>query len=65
MQNFDVVYLPDLLGDTPLVRLDHFASTNRPTGVTLWAKLEAFNPGGSAKDCTARHRGRRPRRGIG
>lgn len=38
------------LGNTPLVRLDRLAT--RPD-VTLWAKLEQFNPGGSAKDRTA------------
>ncbi|GAB3693689.1 pyridoxal-phosphate dependent enzyme [Corynebacterium nasicanis] len=37
-------------GNTPLVRLDRLSS--RP-GVTLWAKLEGYNPSGSAKDRTA------------
>lgn len=45
--------LPDLLGNTPLVRFDRFAASHRPPGVRLWAKLESFNPGGSAKDRTA------------
>ncbi|WP_435384030.1 pyridoxal-phosphate dependent enzyme [Corynebacterium auris] len=33
------------IGNTPLVRLDELG---------VWAKLESFNPGGSAKDRTAR-----------
>lgn len=37
-------------GNTPLVRLDRLPA--RP-GVTLWAKLEGYNPSGSAKDRTA------------
>ena len=42
--------LADIIGDTPLVRLDRLT-----TGydVTVWAKLESFNPGGSAKNRTA------------
>ncbi len=35
------------IGDTPLVALRRFL--NRPD-IAVWAKLEAFNPGGSAKD---------------
>lgn len=38
------------VGDTPLVRLTRLTSRD---DVTLWAKLESFNPGGSAKDRTA------------
>ena len=34
------------IGDTPVVRLRHFA----PPGIHLYAKLEAFNPMGSVKD---------------
>ncbi|PWG64363.1 pyridoxal-phosphate dependent enzyme [Spiribacter halobius] len=34
------------IGDTPLVRLDRLA----PSGVHLYAKVEAFNPMGSVKD---------------
>lgn len=37
-------------GNTPLVRLDRLNSTDT---VTLWAKLEGYNPSGSAKDRTA------------
>ncbi|MBQ0968656.1 cystathionine beta-synthase [Streptomyces sp. RK23] len=37
----------DLIGDTPLVRLRHVSKGLAPTIV---AKLESFNPGGSAKD---------------
>ncbi|HET7203346.1 MAG TPA: pyridoxal-phosphate dependent enzyme [Steroidobacteraceae bacterium] len=34
------------IGETPVVRLRHFA----PPGINLYAKLEAFNPMGSVKD---------------
>jgi len=37
----------DLIGNTPLVRLNHTAD---PDGAEIWAKLEGFNPGGSVKD---------------
>ena len=37
----------DLVGDTPIVRLESFG---RETGATLLAKLEFMNPGGSNKD---------------
>ena len=41
----------DLVGNTPLVRLRHLS----PEGsAELWAKLEAFNPGGSVKDRIAK-----------
>ncbi|MFT3807130.1 cysteine synthase A [Arenimonas sp.] len=36
----------DTIGETPIVRLHRLA----PTHVTLYAKVEAFNPGGSVKD---------------
>jgi cystathionine beta-synthase len=39
--------LIDLVGGTPLVRLDRFSVGVRPT---LLAKVEAMNPGGSVKD---------------
>jgi cystathionine beta-synthase len=39
--------LLDLIGDTPLVRLDRIAA---PGGAQLLAKLEQLNPGGSVKD---------------
>jgi cystathionine beta-synthase len=39
--------LLDLIGDTPLVRLDR---TGRELGCHLLAKLEHLNPGGSVKD---------------
>jgi cysteinyl-tRNA synthetase len=35
------------IGDTPIVRLNSF---DLPAGVQLYAKLEAYNPGGSVKD---------------
>jgi cystathionine beta-synthase len=37
----------ELIGNTPIVRLDRFG---RETGATLLAKLEFLNPGGSNKD---------------
>ena len=42
-----VVGLIGAIGNTPLVRLDHFLVR---TDVTLYAKLEYLNPGGSMKD---------------
>jgi len=36
----------DTIGDTPIVRLGRIA----PAHVTLYAKVESFNPGGSVKD---------------
>ena len=36
----------DAIGRTPVVRLNHLA----PANVELYAKVEAFNPGGSVKD---------------
>ena len=36
----------DTIGNTPVVRLHHIA----PRNVTLYAKVESFNPGGSVKD---------------
>jgi cysteine synthase A len=36
----------DTIGNTPIVRLARIA----PTHVTLYAKVESFNPGGSVKD---------------
>jgi cysteine synthase A len=38
----------DLIGNTPLVRLQRMAPP--PEGAEVWAKLESFNPGGSVKD---------------
>lgn len=42
--------LAGTIGNTPLVRLDRLTAGH---DVTVWAKLESFNPGGSAKDRTA------------
>ena len=36
----------DTIGNTPIVRLQRIA----PKHVTLYAKVESFNPGGSVKD---------------
>ena len=41
--------LLDLIGNTPLVALDHLS----PEGVTIYAKLEGQNPTGSIKDRVA------------
>jgi S-sulfo-L-cysteine synthase (O-acetyl-L-serine-dependent) len=42
--------LTDLIGDTPLVRLQHLSPS---PSVELYAKLEGHNPGGSVKDRAA------------
>ncbi|SDX21072.1 O-acetylserine dependent cystathionine beta-synthase [Marininema mesophilum] len=39
--------IKELIGHTPIVRIKRFAL---PEGVQIYAKLEAFNPGGSVKD---------------
>lgn len=39
--------MQELIGHTPLVRLSHLGL---PEGVSLYAKLELYNPGGSVKD---------------
>jgi cysteine synthase B len=41
-----------LIGQTPLIRLSRMAD-DLPHAVALYAKLEGFNPGGSAKDRAA------------
>lgn len=43
--------MQELIGHTPLVELTHFTL---PEGVRLFAKLELWNPGGSAKDRVGR-----------
>ena len=43
--------MQELIGHTPLVELTHF---DLPEGVRLFAKLELWNPGGSAKDRVGR-----------
>ena len=45
------VSLPDLIGNTPLLRLDRISS--HLPGVDVLAKAEWFNPGGSVKDRAA------------
>ena len=42
--------ITQLVGDTPLLRLKHFAS---PATADIFAKLEYLNPGGSVKDRAA------------
>ncbi|MYD77392.1 MAG: pyridoxal-phosphate dependent enzyme, partial [Gammaproteobacteria bacterium] len=37
----------DTVGATPVVRLN---KSNAPDDVSVWVKLEAFNPAGSVKD---------------
>jgi len=39
--------MQDLIGNTPLVKLNHF---NVKEGVSIFAKLELYNPSGSVKD---------------
>ena len=39
----------DTIGRTPIVKLSRIA----PKHVELYVKVEAFNPGGSVKDCLA------------
>lgn len=46
--------LGELRGDTPLVTFRKWAEHHGRTDVAVHAKLESFNPGGSAKDRTAR-----------
>ncbi len=41
--------MQELIGNTPLVQLQHF---DIPNGVKLFAKLELYNPSGSVKDRT-------------
>ena len=41
----------DLVGDTPIVRLQRLPA---PGAAQVWAKLERFNPGGSVKDRIAK-----------
>lgn len=42
------------IGTTPLVRLEGFGGTSSGGAkMSVWGKLESFNPGGSAKDRTA------------
>jgi len=48
------VRLEELIGNTPLLRLDHVAATHGVApGVSLLAKAEWTNPGGSVKDRAA------------
>ncbi|MDE0975173.1 MAG: pyridoxal-phosphate dependent enzyme, partial [Candidatus Nanopelagicales bacterium] len=48
MQIYDSVL--DLIGNTPLVRLNKVTQGIAPEGVTVVAKVEYVNPGGSVKD---------------
>lgn len=41
------------MGHTPLVKLDRLAALKNRADLNIYAKLEGFNPGGSAKDRTA------------
>ena len=43
----------DLIGNTPLVRLERVPRGRVSPEVEIWAKLERFNPGGSVKDRAA------------
>jgi cysteine synthase A len=47
MSNTTVDSILNLIGDTPVIKLNHIV----PQGsATVWAKLETFNPAGSVKD---------------
>jgi len=46
---FGAVSVPDLVGNTPLVRLSHITA-HLPDTVQVYAKAEWFNPSGSVKD---------------
>jgi len=46
--------ITELIGGTPLVALDRYAAKNHLEGKLL-AKVESFNPGGSAKDRIAKN----------
>ena len=43
--------MQELVGNTPLVKLNN---VGMPEGVSLFAKLELYNPSGSVKDRTGR-----------
>lgn len=45
--------IEDVAGDTPLVRLPRWEAAHHLSDIRIYAKLEQFNPGGSAKDRTA------------
>ncbi len=44
--------MQELVGHTPLVKLSHF---DLPENISLFAKLELYNPSGSVKDRTGRY----------
>ena len=46
------INIAELVGGTPLIRLQRMleGTPSEQRGVELYAKLEAFNPGGSVKD---------------
>ncbi len=43
----------DLIGGTPLLKLNRYAAKSNVTNANLFAKLELFNPAGSVKDRVA------------
>lgn len=45
--------IEEVAGNTPLVRLPRWEARHTAQGIKIFAKLESFNPGGSAKDRTA------------
>jgi len=47
MGNDRAEWVTELIGNTPVVRIQRLAG---PEDATIWAKLESFNPGGSVKD---------------
>lgn len=53
MKTFDRI--TDLIGGTPLLKLTNYIA-DRELGAVIYAKLEYFNPAGSAKDRIAKAR---------
>ncbi len=43
----------ELIGNTPLLRLNHLIDSSKYPNINIYAKLEFNNPGGSVKDRTA------------
>ncbi|HIH42289.1 TPA: cysteine synthase family protein [Candidatus Woesearchaeota archaeon] len=43
----------ELIGNTPLIRLNHLIDSTKHPNINIFAKLEFNNPGGSVKDRTA------------
>ena len=44
------INIADHVGGTPMVQLSRVLGDDAADGIAVYAKLEAFNPGGSVKD---------------